>query len=445
VATTVQPPSAPPRPGSSSERDVHPGSNEPPGGQSGRVPEKQQTAKAPKERLLSLDVFRGLTIAGMLLVNDPGTWSAIYPPLEHAAWNGWTPTDLVFPFFLFIAGVTTHLSLTSRRARGDDESAIRRQIIRRGLLIFLFGFLVNGFPFFTWGHVDGIADPTFVQRVVDRLYHWRIMGVLQRIGLAYLFAALLTQGRSLKRQIITVCALLFGYWGLMTLLPVPDSGVMGYLTLNDAPKTMAAWWDRYLLDWTRFGLGNHTWVNSLTWDPEGIFSTIPAIGTAMLGNLAGQWIGTKRQLVDRLNGLFAVGALGMMAGLVWNWVFPINKSIWTSSYVVFSAGMACVSLATIMWIVDVQGWKRWTKPFVIYGMNPMVAFVGSGVMARCIYSIFTVNYHGQTIPLETGIYQALFASWLDPVNASLAFAITFVLFWFGILYALYRKQIFFKV
>ena len=165
----------------------------------------------------------------------------------------------------------------------------------------------------------------------------------------------------------------------------------------------------------------------------------------MLGNLAGQWIGTKRPLVDRLNGLFAVGALGMMVGLVWNWVFPINKSIWTSSYVVFSAGMACVSLATIMWIVDVQGWKRWTKPFVIYGMNPMVAFVGSGVMARCIYSIFTVNYHGQTIPLETGIYQALFASWLDPVNASLAFALTFVLFWFGILYALYRKQIFFKV
>src|SRR5690348_6129679 len=139
-----------------------------------------------RERLLSLDVFRGMTIAGMLLVNDPGTWSAIYPPLEHANWNGWTPTDMVFPFFLFIAGVTTHLSLTARRARGDDEGAIRRQIIRRGLLIFLFGFLVNGNPFFTLGHIDGIADPTFFQRVVDRLYHWRIMGVLQRIGLAYM-------------------------------------------------------------------------------------------------------------------------------------------------------------------------------------------------------------------------------------------------------------------
>ena len=441
MATTVQPPGSV----SPSELDLRPASHEPPGGESARAPEKAKAAKAPRERLLSLDVFRGMTIAGMLLVNDPGTWSAIYPPLEHATWNGWTPTDLVFPFFLFIAGVTTHLSLTSRRARGDDEAAIRRQIIRRGLLIFLFGFLVNGNPFYTWGHIDGIADPTFLQRVVDRLYHWRIMGVLQRIGLAYMLAALLTQGRTVKRQIITVGVLLFGYWGLMTLLPVPDTGQLGYLTLNDPPHTMSAWWDRYLLDWTRFGLGNHTWVSSVTWDPEGFFSTIPAIGTAMLGNLAGQWIGTRRPLVDRLNGLFGAGALGMMAGLVWNWVFPINKSIWTSSYVLFCAGMACVSLATIMWMVDVNGLKRWTKPFVIYGMNPMVAFVGSGVMARFIYTLITVDYQGKRVPIESVIYQTAFASWLTPVNASLAFAITFVLFWFGILYVLYRKQIFFKV
>jgi predicted acyltransferase len=445
VATTVQPPPSSSK--TTSERDRRPGSpsQEPPGGQSARAPEKAQTAKAPRERLLSLDVFRGLTIAGMLLVNDPGTWSAIYPPLEHAAWNGWTPTDLIFPFFLFIVGVTTHLSLTSRRARGDDDAAIRRQIIRRGLLIFLIGFLINGSPFFTWGQVDGIADPTFLQRVVDRLYHWRIMGVLQRIGLAYMVGALLTQNRTVKRQIITIAVLLFGYWAVMTLIPVPDSGVMGYLTLNDGPRTMAAWWDRFFLDWSRFGLGNHTWVNSLTWDPEGILSTLPAIGTAMLGNLAGQWIGTKRPLVDRLNGLFGAGALGMMVGLVWNWVFPINKSIWTSSYVVFTAGMACVSLATIMWLVDVNGLKRWTKPFVIYGMNPMVAFAGSALVARFIYSVIYVNYQGKSVPLETAIYQVAFASWLSPVNASLAFAITFVLMFYALLYVLYRKQIFFKV
>ena len=402
-------------------------------------------AKAPRERLLSLDVFRGLTVAGMLLVNDPGTWSAIYPPLEHAAWHGWTPTDLIFPFFLFIAGVTTHLSLTARRARGDDEAAIRRQIIRRGLLIFLFGFLVNGFPYFTWGYVAGIAHPSFLERVVDRLYHWRIMGVLQRIGLAYMFGALLSQGRTLKQQVTTIVVLLFGYWFAMTALPVPDSGAMGQLVLGDAPKTMAAWWDRLLLDWSRFGLGNHLWVSSQTWDPEGIFSTIPAIGTAMLGNLAGQWLAVKRSLSERLNGMFAVGSLGMMVGIMWNWSFPINKSLWTSSYVVFAAGMAAVAIATIMWIVDVHRIQGWTKPFVVYGMNPMVAFVGSGVMARCIYSIFTVTYDGKRIPLQAGIYRALFASWLEPVNASLAFAITFVTFWFLILYVLYRKKIFFKV
>jgi predicted acyltransferase len=402
-------------------------------------------SKAPRERLVSLDVFRGLTIAGMLLVNNPGTWDSIYPPLEHATWNGWTPTDLIFPFFLFIAGVTTHLSLTARRARGDDEGAIRRQIIRRGLLIFLLGFLVNGFPFFTWGDIPGIAHPTFLQRVIDRPFHWRIMGVLQRIGLAYMVAALLSQGKSVKRQVVTIVVLLYGYWFAMTLLPVPGSSPMGQLVLGDPSRTMAAWWDRLLLDWSRFGLGNHTWVNSVTWDPEGIFSTIPAIGTAMLGNLLGQWIATKRPLAERLNGMFAAGALGMMAGLMWNWSFPINKSLWTSSYVVFTAGMAAVAIATIMWIVDVHQMKRWTKPAVIYGMNPMVAFVGSGVMARLIYSIFKVNYDGKPIALETAIYRSAFASWLDPVNASLAFACTFVLFWFGILYILYRKKIFFKV
>ncbi len=410
--------------------------------------ETRPTVPSPKpqrERLLSLDVFRGLTVAGMLLVNDPGSWGAIYPPLEHAAWNGWTPTDLIFPFFLFIAGVTTSLSLDSRRARGDDDSAIRRQIIRRGLLIFLFGFLINGFPFFTWTKIDGIVDPTFIQRVVDRLYHWRIMGVLQRIGLAYLCAALLSNGKSLIRQVTTIVVLLYGYWFAMTVLPVPDSGALGQLVLGEAPRTMAAWWDRFLLDWSRFGLGNHTWVSSVTWDPEGIFSTIPAIGTCMIGILAGKWISQKKPLVERIVTLFAVGALGMMVGLMWNWSFPINKSIRTSSNVVFCAGKSCVALATVMWIVDIHNVKRWTKPFVVYGLNPMVAFVGSGVMARCIYSIFKVTYEGKTIPLQEGMYRTLFLSWLDPVNASLAFALAFVAFWYAILYALYKKQIFFKV
>lgn len=402
--------------------------------------------KRSRERLLSLDVFRGLTVAGMLLVNDPGTWGAIYPPLEHASWNGWTPTDLVFPFFLFIVGITTHLSLSARRARGADESDIRRQILRRGALIFLLGFLLNGFPFFTWGDISGIADPTFLHRVVDRLYHWRIMGVLQRIGLAYMCAAMLTQHASIKRIVTTIGGLLLGYWVVMTVLPVPGTGGTLGNSLLDVPSgTMAAYWDRFVLDWTRFGLGNHIWTGSLTFDPEGFLSTIPAICTAMLGVLAGRWIGSERPLEERLNGLFAAGCLAMTFGMIWNWGFPINKSIWTSSYVVFTAGMAAVGLATIMWIVDVQQVKRWTKPLVIYGMNPMVAFVGSGVMERFIYTVLTVKYHGTTMSLENAMYESLFHSWLDPINASLAFAIAFVLFWYGILYVLYRKGIFFKV
>jgi predicted acyltransferase len=403
------------------------------------------TAPPPRERLLSLDVFRGMTVAGMLLVNDPGSWANIYPPLEHAPWNGWTPTDLVFPFFLFIVGITTYLSLSGRRARGDSEIAIRAQIVRRGALIFLFGLLINGFPYFTWGDVPGVADPTLLQRMGDRLLHWRIMGVLQRIGLAYVIAGLFTLRTSLKQQIIIITTLLIGYWVVMTVLPVPGEGTIGALLLGDPQRTMAAWTDRLVLDWSRWGLGNHLWVSSLTWDPEGVLSTIPAVATVMLGNLAGRWINERRPLSERLAGLSAAGALGMMAGLMWNWVFPINKSLWTSSYVLFSAGVAALSLATIMWIVDFHKSRKWTRPFVIYGVNPTVAFVGSGVMARCIYSIFKVDSGGRRISLEAGIYEKLFASWLSPINASLAFAITFVLFWYGILYVLYKKNIILKV
>ena len=408
-------------------------------------PSDTAPARPARERLLSLDVFRGMTVAGMLLVNDPGSWASIYPPLEHAEWNGWTPTDLIFPFFLFIAGITTYLSLSARRARGDSESAIRAQIIRRGVLIFLFGFLVNGFPYFTFGDVTGIADPTFIQRVGDRLLHWRIMGVLQRIGVAYMCAALLTQKTTLKQQVAIIAGLLLGYWFVMTALPVPGEGTIGALLLSEGPRTMAAWTDRLVLDWSRWGLGNHLWVSSKTWDPEGVLSTIPAIATAMLGNLAGRWIGQRYALSERLSGLFGAGAVGMMVGSMWHWVFPINKSLWTSSYVIFTAGMACVSLATVMWIVDFYKVRGWTKPFVVYGVNPIVAFVGSGVLARCIYSIFKVSHDGKRISLEAWIHQTFFASWLSPVNASLAFAITFVLFWYAILHVLYKRNIILKV
>jgi predicted acyltransferase len=400
---------------------------------------------AKRERLVSLDVFRGITIAGMLLVNNPGTWSAIYPPLEHAPWNGWTPTDVIFPFFLFIVGITTHISITARRERGDNDTALVKQILRRGGLIFLLGFLMSFFPFYQWGTIDGMANPSILDRIIVRWEHVRILGVLQRIGLVYIAAGLLSLRTTLKQQVVIVAALLYGYWFAMTLIPVSGTlnGVpgtyIGAVLLNTPSETLAAHLDRAIL-----GL-NHIWSGSVTYDPEGPFSTIPAIGTAILGIFAGRWILQRRPLIERITGLFAIGSLAMVVGLMWNWVFPINKNLWTSSYVVFTAGMACATLATIMWIVDLQNIGRWTKPWVIYGMNPIVAFVGSGVLARCIYTLWKVDYNGQPTPIETVIYNDVFAPWLEPRNASLAMAMVTVLFWFAVLAVMYRRKIFLKV
>jgi predicted acyltransferase len=410
-------------------------------------PVKPTVAPVPakRERLVSLDVFRGLTIAAMLLVNNPGTWSAIYPPLEHAPWNGWTPTDLIFPWFLFIVGITTHISMTARRERGDDDATLVKQILRRGGLIFLLGFLMSFFPFFQWGTIDGMANPSILDRIAFRWEHVRILGVLQRIGLVYIAAGLLSLRTTLKQQVVIVAALLYGYWFAMTLIPVSGTfnGVpgtyIGAVLLNTPSETLAAHLDRAIL-----GL-NHIWSGSVTYDPEGPFSTIPAIGTAMLGIFAGRWILQRRPLVERIAGLFAIGSLAMVVGMMWNWVFPINKNLWTSSYVVFTAGMACVTLATIMWIVDLNNIRRWTKPFAIYGMNPIVAFVGSGVLARCIYTLWKVDYNGKPTPIETVIYNNVFAPWLEPRNASLAMAIVTVLFWFAIMAVMYRRKIFLKV
>ncbi|MEO6444865.1 MAG: DUF5009 domain-containing protein, partial [Gemmatimonadaceae bacterium] len=330
-------------------------------------------------------------------------------------------TDLIFPFFLFIVGITTHLSMQARRARGEADGALVRQIVRRGALIVLFGLLLAAFPFVPLDRVTGMRFP----------------GVLQRIGVAYLFGAMLTLRSSLKQQLVLLAVLLFGYWFAMTLIPVPGRGI-GALLLDDPSASLAAWIDRAVF-------GSHLWRNSVTWDPEGLFSTVPAIGTVILGVMAGRWIGTPRSLHERLVVLYGVGSLCMVAGLMWHWSFPINKSLWTSSYVLFTGGTAAVSLATCIWLIDVLGLTWWTKPFVWYGMNPMVAFVGSGMMARMIYSIVKVPRNGEAVPIQRVIFEDYYASWLEPRNASLLFAVTVVLLWAGILGLLYRKRIFFKV
>ena len=377
----------------------------------------------PRERLLSLDVFRGMTIAGMLLVNNPGTWGAIYPPLRHAEWHGWTPTDLIFPFFLFIVGITTWISLESRRARGATDGELVRQILKRGLIIIALGLLLNMFPF----------------EKIERFTQLRYTGVLQRIGLAYMLGALIAFRTNVKQQIVAAGALLIGYQALMTIVPVPGQPGLGAHYLDTKDRHLAAWVDRFLME-------GHLWVGSRTWDPEGLLSTIPAIGTVLLGVIAGRWINGKEPLPERIAALLAVGSIAMVAGLMWNWSFPINKSLWTSSYVLFTAGMGAATLATCMWIIDQHRVTWWTKPFVIYGVNPIVAFWGAGAMARLIYSVIKVPCgEGASIALQRCVYDNAYASWLPDKLASLAFAMSFVLVWLGILWVLYRKRIFLKV
>ncbi|HUP62285.1 MAG TPA: heparan-alpha-glucosaminide N-acetyltransferase domain-containing protein [Thermoanaerobaculia bacterium] len=340
------------------------------------------------QRLQSLDVFRGATVAAMLLVNNPGTWSAIYAPLRHAEWHGWTPTDLIFPFFLFIVGITTALAPKEPKA-----------ILRRGALIVLFGLLLNAFPYF-------------------RLDTLRWSGVLQRIGIVYIVAALIARYVSRRVMAILVAVILLGYWAILAQGP-----------LEPPDATVAARIDRAVLG------PDHIWKSAKTWDPEGPLSTIPAVATALIGILV-----TPLVRARNLARLLLAGAAMLAGGLLWHRAFPINKNLWTSSYVVFTAGFACVILAACIWIIDVRGWRGWTKPFVVYGMNPLIAFLGSGAMAR-LFGIIKVD----GVTLHAKIYRALFKPYFEPHFASLLYALTFVGVWLAILWVLYRRNLILKV
>jgi predicted acyltransferase len=377
----------------------------------------ERSAPRPAPRLLSLDAFRGITIAGMLLVNNPGTWSAIYPPLIHAEWHGWTPTDLIFPFFLFIVGVAMTFSLAARAERGARRGVLLRGAVRRSAILFLLGLVLHAFP----NYLD--------------LSHLRVPGVLQRIALAYLATAAIVLFTGLRAQVAIAGALLLGYWATLALVPVPG-GVKGALVPG---MDLGAYIDRAV-----FGV-NHLWSQSRTWDPEGLLSTLPAIGTVLLGVFAGNWLRSSRNPPVIAVGLFVAGNVGLVVGLAWDALFPINKPLWTSSYVVFTAGMACHFLALCYWFIDVQGYRRWATPFVIFGVNAIAAFFLSSLFAR-ILGLITVPRGGDVVALKTAIFDGVFRPlFAQPVNASLAFAIAFVLLWLGVMFLLYRKRIFIKV
>jgi len=365
---------------------------------------------ASSDRLLSLDFFRGATLASMVLVNDPGSWQHIYPQLEHAEWNGWTFTDTVFPFFIWIAGVALTISFAKRLERGDSRRAMFFHVLRRSLLIFAIGVFLNGFPYF---HLSRI----------------RYLGVLQRIAICYLISASLFLMLKLRGLIIATVALLSTYWLLMMLVPVPGCGA-GHL---DKDCNFAKYVDGLFLT-------GHMWSQTKVWDPEGLVSTLPAIATMLFGILTGYLLRMNRPPLDKTIRLLTCGVSLLLTGEIMNIWLPINKNLWTSSYSVFMAGLATVVFAVCYWIVDVKRWQRWSHFFTIYGRNALAVFISTGIIGRLL-GIVKVGDGS----LATWIYETLFAPLASPINASLLYAIANVLFFFLIVYAMYRRGWFFRV
>jgi predicted acyltransferase len=444
------------------------------------------------QRLVSLDVFRGMTIAGMVLVNNPGTWSAIYGPLKHAEWHGITPTDYVFPFFLFIVGVAIPMALGKRVAEGVTRD-VYWKIVTRAVKIFALGILMSMIPFFIFGDtglpqivkllimlafsaalffylidkkkvaaiVGGVAAlAVLVLYFAGTEFVWynfatmRIPGVLQRISVCYLIVSLIYLHTNWKQQTLIGITLLLVYWLLMTTVPVPGCEIT---TIDDKACNLAAWLDRTILTEA------HIWRSAKVFDPEGILSTIPAIVTTLSGVLTGTWLTrsdrgqvtsdensdlslvTRRSPLEKCLGLFATGTLLLAIGWSWSLLFPLNKSLWTSSYVVYTTGLALLTLAICYYLIDIKGHKKWSKPFVVFGVNALALFVFSGILARMLGLIKVAAPEGKDISLQQWIFNNVFLSWASPTNASLAYAVCFILFWLFLMLLLYRRRIFIKV
>ncbi len=364
----------------------------------------------PAPRLVSVDVLRGLTVAAMVLVNNPGSWRHVYWPLRHAEWDGFTPTDMIFPFFLFIVGVSIPLALGPRLERGGRGLVGR--VLRRAAAIFALGLLLHALPFF-------------------HLATLRIPGVLQRIAVCYLLAALLVVlaggAAGWRLQAGLAGALLVGYWLLMTRV-APPGGAAGDLS---PAGNLAGYVDRLVL-------GPHIWQAARFYDPEGVLSTLPAVATTLLGVLAGHWVRGDRPGRRVAAGLAIGGLAATGGGWLWGLAFPINKSLWTSSYALFMAGLAALALAACYWAIEVRGRRAWTPPFVVLGVTALPLFFLSSFMARLLILV-RVGPDGPR--LQAWLFDHLFAPWLPPVDASLAYALAYVLLWWGLMWALHRSGV----
>jgi predicted acyltransferase len=367
-------------------------------------------------RLRSLDVFRGMTIAAMILVNNPGSWSYVYAPLDHAEWHGATPTDWIFPFFLFIVGVSITLAIGRRKDTGADRKTLIRKILRRSLIIFAIGLFLSAYPYFD-------------------LSAMRIPGVLQRIALVYGVTAILYLWLDPRQMFWLGIGCLLAYWGMMTLIPVPG----GYPPNLEPGTNLGAWLDASLL-------GGHLWAQSKIWDPEGLLSTVPAFATSISGILTGVWLRSRRDHFEKVAGLLVAGTVLLAGGLLWNTVFPINKQLWTSSYVLYTSGLALMIFGVLYWWIDIKEHRGGTRPFVVYGTNALIVFAVSGLLARTLNAIHTNDASGNAVNIKIWLWNTVFEpAFASPYNASLAHAIVYVLLLLGFAWLLYSRKIFIKV
>ena len=381
-----------------------------------------------KTRLLSLDFFRGATVAAMILVNNPGNWGKIYTPLEHAEWNGCTPTDLVFPSFLFIVGVSIAYAMGGKKEDSTQHNSLLIKAFKRALILFGLGLFLAAYAKIL--NLQIFTDPLEVLKTI------RIPGVLQRIGLVFFICAVIFIKSSTKNIFRIMIGCLVVYWALMTFVPVPG---VGFPNL-EKETNLAAWLDRSLLTEA------HLWKNTKTWDPESILSTIPSVATGLFGVLVGIYL--KRKDLDaatKIAWLFCTGCIAIFLGMVWDLQFPINKALWTSSYVLYAGGIATLILSLSYWIIDVQKYNSFTTPFVVFGVNAITAFFVSGLLPRTLNLIQMDNPDGSTSGLHAWLYKTYFVPHFSPINASLAWAIVFVLFFLLILWVMYKKKIIIKV
>ncbi|MBZ9731452.1 heparan-alpha-glucosaminide N-acetyltransferase domain-containing protein [Salegentibacter sp. JZCK2] len=377
----------------------------------------KQAKTGKNQRYFSLDVLRGLTIALMILVNTPGSWSHIYAPFKHAAWNGFTPTDWVFPSFLFVIGNAMSFSL--RKYESISENAFLKKVFKRALLIFLIGLFLNAFPF---------VDRQEGELVFKNLANMRIMGVLQRIALCYLFASMIIHYLKLKKSIIFGSFILLAYWAIMWFFgdhPNPLS-----LENNAALK----------FDQLIFNDENLYKGYGLPFDPEGLLSTLPAIVNVIAGYVAGVFIQKSGNNMATVIKLSISGVLLLVLAQTWDIWFPINKPIWSSSYVLYSTGWTLMVLSTLILIIEIFGFKRWTAFFEAFGKNPLFVYVMSGLVI-ILLNIIYVN--GQA--LKAWLYENLYLSWLNNYNASLLFATSYMLLMWLLGYLLHKKRIYIKV